>query len=148
MRNDFAIFILTHGRANNVATEKTLKSLGYTGRLYFIIDNEDDQAEMYREKYGEAVIMFDKIQYAKEVDAADNFHKRTCILYARNKCWDIAKELGLSYFMQLDDDVTDIQFRWEQKGKLKGKKAMPFDDVCEAFVDWLIDSDADTVAFC
>lgn len=148
MRNDFAIFILTHGRASNVYTEKTLKTLGYTGRLYYIIDNEDDQADEYYERYGDSVIMFDKPKSAEYVDAADNFQKRTCILYARNECWNIASMLGLKWFMQLDDDVSDIQWRWEEKGKLKGKKAVPFDDICEAFIEWMEDSDADTVAFC
>lgn len=148
MRNDFAIFILTHGRASNVYTEKTLKTLGYTGRLYYIIDNEDDQADKYYERYGDSVIMFDKPKSAEYVDAADNFQKRTCILYARNECWNIASMLGLKWFMQLDDDVSDIQWRWEEKGKLKEKKAVPFDDICEAFIEWIEDSDADTVAFC
>ena len=37
---DFAVFILTHGRADNVKTYKTLKRFGYTGKIYIIIDNE------------------------------------------------------------------------------------------------------------
>ena len=41
MRNDFAIFILSHGRANKVKTLKTLKDCGYNGKWYIIIDNED-----------------------------------------------------------------------------------------------------------
>ena len=30
---DFAIFILTHGRPNNVITYNTLKTSGYTGDI-------------------------------------------------------------------------------------------------------------------
>lgn len=30
-RNDFAVFILTHGRADKVETLKVLKKRGYTG---------------------------------------------------------------------------------------------------------------------
>ena len=39
-REDFAIFILSHGRANNVKTVKTLEREGYTGKWYIICDNE------------------------------------------------------------------------------------------------------------
>ena len=45
MRDSFAVFILTHGRADNVVTMKTLKKGGYTGRWYMIIDNEDEQKD-------------------------------------------------------------------------------------------------------
>ena len=56
MRNDFAIFILSHGRADNVKTLDTIKTCGYTGKWYVIIDNEDKQAQKYftcraRQKY-------------------------------------------------------------------------------------------------
>lgn len=43
MRSDFAVFILTHGRADNVATMGALKKGGYTGKWYMIIDDEDGQ---------------------------------------------------------------------------------------------------------
>ena len=37
----FAAFILTHGRPDNVVTYKTLRACGYTGDVFFIVDNED-----------------------------------------------------------------------------------------------------------
>lgn len=42
---DFCVFILTHGRANNVETCKTLKRCGYTGKVYLLVDDEDDQID-------------------------------------------------------------------------------------------------------
>lgn len=41
MRN-FAVFILSHGRAGNVKTYQTLINQGYTGNIYIVIDDEDD----------------------------------------------------------------------------------------------------------
>ena len=35
---NFAVFILTHGRPDNVKTIPTLKKCGYTGNIYFIVD--------------------------------------------------------------------------------------------------------------
>ena len=41
IKENFAVFILTHGRPDNVITYNTIKSSGYTGRIFIIIDNED-----------------------------------------------------------------------------------------------------------
>ena len=45
---DFAVFILTHGRPDNLKTLTTLKKCGYTGEIYFIVDNEDKTIEQYQ----------------------------------------------------------------------------------------------------
>ena len=70
MRDDFAVFILSHGRSYNVLTVNTLIKYGYTGKWYIIIDNEDDQADAYFCKYGkEHVIMFDKEKFMQMINA-------------------------------------------------------------------------------
>lgn len=52
MRDDFAVMILTHGRADRVYTLKSLRKGGYTGKVYIVIDNEDDQQDEYVSRYG------------------------------------------------------------------------------------------------
>lgn len=47
MRSDFVAFILTHGRADSVITDKTLRKCGYTGPIVYVIDNEDKAAADY-----------------------------------------------------------------------------------------------------
>lgn len=114
--NDFAVFILTHGRPDNVITLKTLRKCGYTGKVYFIIDNEDKTADKYYANFGtEFVKMFDKKKYADECDECNNFDERRTITMARNACFDIAKEIGVTYFIELDDDYTQFKFRFENK---------------------------------
>lgn len=108
---DFAIFILTHGRPENVKTFQTLNKRGYTGKVYIIIDNEDKTADQYYKNFGDKVIMFDKKETAKTFDEADNFDDRRAIVYARNACFDIAKKLGIKYFMQMDDDYIALHYR-------------------------------------
>lgn len=114
--NDFCVFILTHGRADKVHTFNTLKKGGYTGKIYLIIDNEDKQAEKYRSLYGDSVIQFNKSEIAKTFDEGDNFGDRRTVIYARNACFEIAKKLGIRYFMQLDDDYTNFSFRVTDTG--------------------------------
>lgn len=112
MNNDFAVFILTHGRPDKVYTYDTLKKCGYTGRTYIIIDNEDATAQKYYDKFGrDNVVMFDKKEIAKTFDEFDNFEDRRTIIYARNASFKIAKDLNIKYFLQLDDDYTAFDYR-------------------------------------
>lgn len=148
MRNDFAVFILTHGRADNVVTVPAIKKAGYTGKIYFIIDDEDEQAEEYKKNFGaDRVIIFDKQAAYDRADTMDNFNDHRAIIYARNECWRIAEELGLKYFLMLDDDYKSIDYRYEEDGKLKYKPSHDFDRVFEDMIQFLEVSGADTVAF-
>ena len=52
MRDDFCVFILTHGRPDRVHTYDTLMKAGYTGKVFIVIDDEDKQAEGYRQRFG------------------------------------------------------------------------------------------------
>ena len=109
---DFAVFILTHGRPDNVKTLSTLKKCGYTGKIYFIVDNEDKTIEQYQKNYGiENVKIFDKKAMADNVDEGNNFDNRKVIVHARNYCFELAKELGITYFVQFDDDYTAFDYR-------------------------------------
>jgi thiamine biosynthesis protein ThiI len=48
LRNDFCVFILTHGRADRVYTYKTVRNDGYTGPIYLhIINFTDIQLAIY-----------------------------------------------------------------------------------------------------
>jgi len=108
---DFAVFILTNGRPDEVVTYNTLRKQGYTGKIYIIIDNEDDTADKYYKNF-EDVIMFNKEDYHDKMDLCDNFESRKTILYVRQAVWDIAKDLNIKYFMQLDDDYTYFNYRY------------------------------------
>lgn len=148
MRDDFAIFILTHGRANNVITLSTLSKCGYTGRWYIVIDNEDKQAQQYYDNFGkEHVIMFDKLKKSQEFDTCDvPYAKRNAIVYARNASFDIAKELGLTYFMELDDDYIEFRNRFEKEGMLSSAWVNDLDSMLEAMIEFLDTSGALSVA--
>lgn len=113
MENNLGVFILSHGRPNNVKTYKLLRARGYTGKVYFILDNEDKTIDEYKKIFGEEyVVVFDKKKYADMVDEGNNFDNRKVILHARNACFDIANELGYEYFIQLDDDYYSLGFRY------------------------------------
>lgn len=121
--NDYIVFILTHGRPDNVITYKTLKDCGYKGKVVFVIDNEDKTKDKYIENFGiNNIEIFDKKLYADSIDEANNFDERRTITHARNACFDIAKKLGYEYFIELDDDYISFEYRKIENDKLKVKK--------------------------
>lgn len=148
MKNrNFAVFILTHGRANNVITYKTLRKQGYTGKVYFIVDNEDEQIPIYQANFGEEnVVVFNK-EYAMSItDTADNFNDKRAVVYARNMCHSLAKQLNLTHFLELDDDYTDFQYRYVDGPTLKHKGFKDLDGLFNSVLDFLDNTDIDCVA--
>ena len=111
MREDFCAFILTHGRPDKVITLRSLRSYGYTGKVFIVIDDEDQTGEEYKRIYGDDVLVFSKDEVGRYTDQFDNFSDRRTILWARNVCWDLAKQMGYRYFIELDDDYGSWIYR-------------------------------------
>lgn len=148
MRNDFAIFILTHGRPFKVMTLDTLKKCGNTNKVYFVVDNEDDSLSSYYYKFGkENVIVFDKKKKSQEFDTMDLSEDRRSIVYARNACFDIAEQLGIRYFLELDDDYTTFRSRQLINNKLATVYVRDFDAIVNEMIDFLNLPNVMTVAF-
>lgn len=153
MREDFAALILTHGRPDNVKTLESLEKSGYTGRWYLIVDDEDQSRGRYIERFGKnRVIIFSKKQAAQITDTGDNRPDRGTVLFARNALWQIARDLGLRYFIELDDDYGWFGYRWfgsrpdrPQPGWF-GWKIQNIDKVFTALVNFLAASQAHSVA--
>jgi len=137
MRKDFAAFILTHGRADRVYTVAALRSHGYTGEIYFVVDDEDKTAGQYVEKYGDKVLMFSKSEVAKAFDEGDNFNDRRSIFYARNACFDLARKVGVRFFVELDDDYSRFYYRFDGDGLYGNWKLEPLDWLFSKFCDFL-----------
>jgi hypothetical protein len=132
---DFAVFILTHGRPDNVLTYKTLLKCGYKGKVYFVIDNEDKCIEQYQKNFGaENVMVFDKKAMADKTDEANNFDNRKVIVHARNYCFELAEQLGYKYFIQLDDDYYEFIYKFsDTKGQVLSKDINKIFDLMFAF---------------
>lgn len=138
MRDDFAVFILTHGRPDKVVTYKTLQDCGYTGKVFIVIDDEDKKADQYRKTFGDKVLQFCKSEVAKTFDEGDNFNDRRAIIYARNACFDLAKQVGVRYFVQLDDDYTVFSFRQNADGNYVNTNVKNLDFVFSVYLEYLI----------
>lgn len=147
MRNSFAVFILSHGRAENVRTLKPLLETGrYSGPWYILIDDQDDQEDKYRELYGDHILQFDKEKAAEKTDTGELGNERRSIVFARNVIFDLARDMGFRYFLMLDDDYTSFMYRWIEGSKLAYCNACQLDELFDAVLEFLNVSGAHTVA--
>ena len=138
MRDDFVALILSHGRADRVETYKTIRGAGYTGPIRILVDDEDETVDEYHERYPGEVVVFSKEEAAKLFDVGDNQTARRGVVYARNACWKVAKDLGFRYFIQLDDDYGSWFYRYDRDlnyGSFRIRKTM--DDLLECLVRFL-----------
>lgn len=147
MLNNFAIFILSHGRANDMETVKAIQKAGYTGEWFIVIDDLDSQQELYKEKYGDKVIIFDKKLWAEKTDTITNTGELSSPVFARNAITEIAKEKGLKYYAEFDDDLKTFQFRYNDNGKLAGKPIKNLNEVIEAMLEFQEASGATSLGF-
>lgn len=143
----FGVFILSNQRAGHVETVKTLRRNGYTGDIYIVIDDQDPDGPEYMAEFGDKVIQFNKKESVKRFDIMDNFHDFRAVVYARNEIHRMASELGLEYFLELDDDYNSFGIRFMEHGKLKQKKIFNLNRVFEYMLDFLDESKALTIAF-
>jgi hypothetical protein len=145
----FAVFILTHGRANCVYTYKALRKHGYTGEIYLVCDDEDKQIKQYLALYGpDSVIVFNKQEAIDNTDSGDNFKKRNSVVYARNQNFKIAAGLGLTHFWQLDDDYSNFGYATDNDDEYITKDIYTkrLDDLLFSLCDFIDESGAHSVA--
>ena len=145
MNNSFVALILTHGRPDKVYTYDALRKLGYTGNIIVVVDNEDATVEEYKKRFPD-VYVFDKKAEAALTDEGDNFQDRRAIIYARNASFQIAKERGYRYFIELDDDYFEFSYTYTASGEPKQRSIRSLDKVFDALIEFKKRTGALTVA--
>jgi hypothetical protein len=101
-----------------------------------VIDDEDEQAEEYYERYPTEVIMFNKREAAKITDDGNNFNDLRAVVYARNVCFSIAEQLGYEYFIELDDDYTGFEYRYGDAINYSADPIRNLDRIFEIMLDY------------
>lgn len=140
----FAVLCLCHERPDYNKTVPALRRSGYTGRIFVILDNLDTKQDDYIKKYGyENIFVFNKSWVALESDAMNNFGDRRATLFVRNISFEIAKELGIEYFVQMDDDY----YYFGHRGEHGAKKTSNLDLVFEYFIEFLLNTNVKSIAF-
>lgn len=145
---DFGILILSHGRADNMKTVNMLLNYSCSLPWKIVIDDEDETGDLYKQKFPNRIIVFNKEKYLSQSDtfcpASDR--PRGIVLPARNACFDIARELGWDYFIELDDDYSRFEYRWPEEGKAKTRYITNLDGLFLSMREFLKESKLDVIA--
>jgi hypothetical protein len=141
-------FILTHGRPNRQLTLQTLLDTGYTGEWYLVLDDQDSTIQEYIDNYGkDHIIVFDKNHYVSVADFGNREPVWGCALYARNAIEDIARDMGLDYYIMSDDDITKFRYRFLDNGSVKSVSVTnSIDEILNAFLTLLRTSGASAIS--
>lgn len=143
----FCAFVLSHGRPDSVATIDALDRSGYTGDWRIVCDDEDATLPRYVARFGaDRVMTFSKAAVAATFDTADLSADWRSVVFARNACFDLARQVGVDRFVQLDDDYSGLFHRFEHRGRLRSTPVRDADRLFETMVRWLDDTGAATVA--
>ena len=144
---DFAVFIMVHGRPDKMWTLKTLRKQGYTGKVFLVGDNLDTTINEYKTKYGDELIVFDKIKASKNVDSGDNTGDMRSTLFAVNTIFDIAKEKKIKHFFIMCDDYRAFYHKFDNNLKYKEKKVKNLDKAICSLLTFYKKTNALTIAF-
>jgi hypothetical protein len=143
---DFAVFIMSHGSPEKNLTYDTLKKCGYTGKIYLVVDNTDKTVGVYKEIYGEELIVFDKAKAVKMYDAGDNSGDLRSTMYKTNAIFGLAEEKSIKYFYIMCDDYYEFDYMF--KDDIKGMKlCRNIDKIFDLAVNYYKTTNALTIAF-
>jgi hypothetical protein len=147
--NNYAVFILSYGRPDGIVTIPTLKKCGYDGPIYIVVDDKDKTLEQYQENYPDNLIVFSKDELKGSFDIMDSSDDDRCVVFARNKVYDLAREKGLDYFIVLDDDYKQFCYRFDGNYKYitATKPIKNITKIFEAMIEYIANSPVKCVSF-
>lgn len=149
---NYAVFILSHKRADRVETFSTLRNSGYTGRIFIVLDDEDPQRLDYeirfKDKENTKVIVFHKRIYMRLTDTVTNDKQASSPVYARNFIEHYAERIGCLAYIVMDDDITNLRFRYVENYVSKSQALKSsLDEVLEAYIKYLLTANIATLSF-
>jgi len=112
-----AVLILTHRRPDRQYTLQMLERQGYTGPVYLVVDDMDPTLGEYQDRYGEQVLVFSKADIRRTFDVGDNLPGSAAVVFARNGARVLAEGLGLTHYVELDDDYQYMAFNYDPQGR-------------------------------
>lgn len=138
---EFALFILSHNRANNIDALKLLQKSNYDGMWYIVISTDNNQIEQYKNIIPpNNLLIFDKTKVECDTMISRNIFKPNSAIYARNFIIDYAKD-KYKYFGMMDDDIKKIWLRFMLDGHMKTLDATNYiSELCQYLCSFLDNS--------
>jgi len=131
---NFAIFILSHNRANKIETLQMIQKYNYSGKWFIVISTDDSQLCDYKKFIpSDNLLIFNKSETLRYTDLLTNKFVNNASIYAIN----YARQHNIDYFIEADDDIQKIYHRFEENGKMKQKEISNLDDVINPLIDFI-----------
>lgn len=140
VRSDFAVMILTSARPDKQYSYELLRKCGYTGKVFFIVGDDDKTRFELMRRYGkDKVIVFNKDKM--DVDLMDNSGEKKSPTYAEKFMYEYAKEHGYTYFARMDDDIKEFRYKVEDGDRLTTDRVRDLDQVFNIMIDFMEEAD-------
>lgn len=148
MENNFAVFIMVHGRPDKMWTYHRLRKQGYTGKIFCVADDLDKTLPDYKKVYGKELLVFDKNKAAAKMDAGDNTGDLRSTLFSANTIFKLAKERNIKNFFIMCDDYSrfDFSFKKDREYNTAHKPIKNLDNVFKCMVDFYESTNMKTLA--
>jgi len=144
----YAVFILSHNRADRVETYDTLKNLGYSGEVYIVVDDEDPMLSTYIKRFGEIVVVFNKSEWIKDTDTVTNIKLKSSPVYARNAIEHMAKSALYDAYIVMDDDIKNLRYKYINDYKVKSHHVTcNLDSIFFEYINYLLSAEIATLSF-
>ena len=142
MRNNFASFIASYGKPDNIPTYNCLKKLNAKYPIYIVIGVDDPKYDEYIRNWPNNLVIFDKRDYIDEVDEIGLYSKthKVCT-YSRLAIDDFADELDYRYVGYLFDDINSMNLRYVNGDKVSSIGQYNIDDIIDIYISLLNSSE-------
>ena len=144
----FSVFITSHNSPDECRSFSSLRKAGYKDTIYIVIDDEDPQYEVYKEHVFN-LLVFHKQDYIDKLDIgmSKSNPQRAAVLYARAAVEDFAKDMGLDYFIVMDDDLYGFRYRYVKDNKLCSTPVENFDWLIYNYIEFMNTSNSLCLSF-
>ena len=142
----FCVLILSYRRARRQLTLKSLAKFGYSGPVFILVSDDDEELPLYRKLYGDKVVVFAREAYRELVDAGDADPSLSGVVYARCAAFDVVRRLGYVWFLMLDDDYNYWEFRFDHEMRYVSIPAYGLDACFAAYLRFYASSPLTSLA--
>lgn len=138
MKNKFCIFILSHQNYDQCKTLDMLKKYNYNGDWKIVVDDLDNQLNLYKEKYKDNLIIFKKEDWFDSVDTAysPGWDSSSSPVYARIFLEEYAEKNNIKNYAVMDDDIQRLNLVRPLPNKLEKKQIEDINKVLDLLIDY------------
>ena len=139
MKYNFAYFIASYGKPDNIMTLRQLQELKVKYPIYIVVGKDDPKLAEYKTTYKDNLLVFDKLSYIDKIDDVGMYAEthKVCT-YSRLAVQDFAKRLSVKYVCYMFDDIKYFQLRYISKDHtVKSIRKFDFDKMMDMYIDLL-----------